>query len=310
MAVLNWQVKSAIQRTCGALPWISEPVYYQIQRRFGSFRRPPAPTVLFREAVSLSEWMDQAGISIKEARVFEVGTGRRVDLPLGFYLCGSAAVWTFDLHRYLKPELVAEALAFVRDHRHDVGTVFAGRNGSAARLDRICKAGNVEELLNTAGIVYHAPADAARTGLPSHSIDVHTSYTAFEHISPDALAAILQEARRLLSPRGVLLHHIDPSDHFSHDDPSISAIHFLRFSESEWRRYGDNQFAYHNRLRVTQFRQLFEECGFEVVRWETHLDARALNALNNGFPVHADFRGFSPEILCSTVVRVLARARN
>ena len=64
----------------------------------------------------------------------------------------------------------------------------------------------------------------------------------FEHIPSPVLKAILNEANRVLAPNGVALHHIDPSDHFSHDDAAISPINFLRFSEAQWERLTGNQF--------------------------------------------------------------------
>ena len=38
----------------------------------------------------------------------------------------------------------------------------------------------------------------------------------------------------MLSPQGLALYYIDLSDHFSHDDHSISAINFLQFSDEQW----------------------------------------------------------------------------
>ena len=87
---MHWKLKAAIQSACGALPWGAETFYYGLQSNFGSLRRPISPEPFFREAVSLSQWLEGAGTSIRGARVLEVGTGRRVDLPLGLSLAGAA----------------------------------------------------------------------------------------------------------------------------------------------------------------------------------------------------------------------------
>ncbi len=309
---MNWKVKAAIQRTCGMLPAGSETVYYGLQRTFGTLRRPTPPTSMIEEAASLSSWLTQAGLSLRDARVMEVGTGRRLDLPFGFFLAGAGAIHTFDLHRYLKPQLVQGSLNFIQAQRTLVENILApviDAQSLSMRLDKLKKARGVDEAMSIAGIQYYAPADAARTNLPARSIDVHTSYTVFEHVPGNVLREILVEARRLLAPGGVVLHHVDPSDHFAHDDPSISSINFLQFSEDAWRNLAENQFAYHNRLRADSYKTLFEECGYEVLRWDEALDLRALALLEQGFPLHPQFRDIDQRTLCCSVLRVLARPR-
>ena len=58
-------------------------------------------------------------------------------------------------------------------------------------------------------IRYYSPCDAAATGLAPGSVDIHLSYTVFEHIRGPVLVQILNEASRVLSERGALIHHID-----------------------------------------------------------------------------------------------------
>ena len=41
------------------------------------------------------------GFDIEGAAVMEVGTGWRVDMPIGLYLCGARRMITCDLNRYL-----------------------------------------------------------------------------------------------------------------------------------------------------------------------------------------------------------------
>ncbi len=306
---MNWKLKSAIQRGCSVLPWGSETVYYRLQRTFGSLRHVAAPTRMLEEMASLASWLNDAGVNIEGARILEVGTGRRLDMPLGFYLAGCGAIDTFDLHRYLKFELVRRWIALISLHPALTESVVApiASPGLASRLQALSTVRNEAELLKLTSIEYHAPADASQTGLEAGGIDIHTSYTVFEHVPPRALQDILQEARRVLSPRGVVLHHIDPSDHFSHDDRSIDSINFLQFSEKEWNRYAGNQFAYHNRLRCCEYRSLFEACGFKILRWEESVDDRAMERLKSGFALDAQFREMPSEALCGAVVRILAR---
>lgn len=307
---MNWKLKSAIQRTCAALPTGQEQVYYLLQRTFGTLRRQADPTSMWEETVSIVSDLQDAGFDLRGARVMEVGTGRRLDMPIGLYLCGAASVLTVDLHRYLKPNLALHSLQILSQKREELRALFLQVTDAAEldrRLETLTDLTSLGELLAAAQIAYRSPADAACMDLPGDSIDLHTSYTVFEHIPEAVLTGILRESNRLLSPGGVACHHIDPSDHFSHDDPTIPAVHFLRFSEAEWDKYAGNQFAYHNRLRSDQYRQLYNNCGHAVLQWKEIVDSRSLAEIRSGFPLHSRFQSLPPDILSTSVVRVISR---
>jgi SAM-dependent methyltransferase len=307
---MNWRVKAAVQRVCSALPWGSEALHYGLQRTLGKLRNPASPAAMLEEAVILCGVLRDAGVRTADARVLEVGTGRRVDIPFGLFLAGAEEIHTVDLHRYLKPALVEHSLSWLRQNEQAVAAIYAPLGTGfdfKQRYRALTSAGDTAAALRAARIHYYAPADAANTALPAGSIDIHTSYTVFEHIPREKLREILKEARRLLAPSGVVLHHIDLSDHFYQEDANITKINFLQFSDEKWDRYSNNQFAYHNRLRTNEFRALFEECGYEILSWHECIDERALALLNSGFRIDNRFVGLSPEILCCDIVRVLAR---
>ena len=69
-------------------------------------------------------------------------------------------------------------------------------------------------------------------------MDYHISTTVFEHIPRADIARILKEAKRILKKGGVAIHFIDLSDHFQHQDKSITRINFLRYSDEEWDKIG------------------------------------------------------------------------
>ena len=205
---MNWKLKSAAQRICAALPGRQETVYYALQRAFGNIQGKPHPLSMLSECARLVVRLNEAGVSAEGARILEVGTGRRLDMPIGFYLAGAASTITFDLHRYLKPSLVMAVLDLIREHRVAIRGYFApltNHPGLDRRLDALCSVTAFPDLLKLAAIDYRAPGDASATGLPAGSVDIHTSYTVFEHIPSPVLKAILNEANRVLAPNGVAL---------------------------------------------------------------------------------------------------------
>lgn len=310
---MDWKTKALIQRACSVLPVGAEAAYYGLQRNFGSLRRPPDPMPNIRDLVDIATDLAQSNFSIEGKRVMEVGTGRRLDMPMGLYLLGAASIDTYDLHPYLKDELVEQALSAVLRHSDEVVALyspFTGKTAIEERLNKLTSVGNASEFQKIAGIHYHTPADATQTGLPEASIDLQFSYTVFEHIPKSVLVGILKEASRVLSPSGLACHHVDPSDHFAHDDGTISFVNFLQYEEAEWSKYNDNQFAYHNRLRVDAYEQIYREAGHEVLLWRTWKNERGLKELTEGsLPLATAYRGVAPEILGTTAVRVISRRR-
>jgi SAM-dependent methyltransferase len=196
-------------------------------------------------------------------------------------------------------------LAFVKAHQSEsleaLGQRGASRLSELANFD-----GGHKELLALAHIDYKSPADATNLNLPAGSIDFHVSYAVLEHMPREIVEATLKEARRLLRPRGLLLHVIDPSDHFSHDDDSITAINFLQFSDDEWRRLAGNRFMYHNRLRAHEYVQLFEDAGLEIVFNKQITDERALSELQKGFRVDRRFQQINLEQLAVRNITLIA----
>jgi len=104
---------------------------------------------------------------------------------------------------------------------------------------------------------------------------------------------------------GLMVHFINLSDHFAHADRSISPLNFLTFSEAEFAKYNTG-FCYQNRLRVTSYRQLIEDAGFDVIHWDVSVQASLLQQLPT-LNIHRDFAELSPEELCSTALCVVAR---
>lgn len=67
-----------------------------------------------------------------------------------------------------------------------------------------------------------------------HYFDAHVSLAVLEHIPRDVLSDIFVEAKRLVRPKGVIIHKIDYADHFSYSDKRISAINFFKFNEHDF----------------------------------------------------------------------------
>ena len=306
---MNWKIKAGLQNSIAAVPYFSRPIYYAVQRCFGGLRRNRInPLSRLSAAAQMVDLAESVGVEVTGKTVFEVGTGHMVDLPIGMWLCGAARVITVDLNPYLSLRLISEAREFVRKNATQVEELFARRRSKLfdERLQvLIGSAVPDKELLKVANIDYLAPADAAHLPLAANSIDLHVSHTVLEHVPPEVLSAILVEARRILRADGLLIHDIDPSDHFAHDDASITRINMLRFTDAEWRRLAGNRFMYHNRLRAPEFVRLFEGNGVRILKDERSIDERSKAALQAGFRVRSRFSEFSDDDLATTTISIV-----
>jgi len=332
---MYWQTKAKIMKTCSLLP-AGGGIYRFIQKTFGRLKANHMSRIPAQ--IEMAQWIFDMGGKVEGKTFFEVGTGHNPIVPIGFFLCGSEKVVTVDLHRRLDLGILKKSLTWMAENRDEIYGYYdritemeainphnsksVGFNSTADRGDEKSKAAinhkifmkrmdlidslkkRPEKFLSEANIQYLAPSDAADTGLPGAGVDYHISNCVFEHIPRKNIERILKEAKRILKKDGITMLFIDLSDHFQHQDRGITRINFLRYSENEWDRIADNEFAYCNRLRVNDYLLLFEGSGFDVCRKEVVVDNEARKSMENGFMVDEKFRGYSVDELCITGLRV------
>lgn len=309
---MNWKLKAALQQAVSLLPSsASFELYYRMQRACGTLRRVN-PIEGFENGVRLLAAAEAVGGCVRGKTVLEVGTGRRLNVPITFWLCGAASTITVDLNRYLKPSLILEDIEFLRHNPAAIDTVFGVRARSdefRRRLALLLRSDlDVPTLCDLASIRYLAPHDAGRLPLANATVDWHVSNNVLEHVTPNDMHTILVEARRVVRQDGLLLHRVDFSDHFSEVDARITTVNFLRYSERQWRRYAGNRYNYHNRLRIDELESIVHGAGLEIVLQRAEVDPVAMQALESGFRLDARFAEKSKEVNATqSAVIVLAR---
>ncbi len=309
---MHWKRKAAIQNMVARLPdSLSYHAYYALQRTFGRIERVDLERGL-RKGLRLIEMLDAQQRDLHGATILEIGTGRRLGVPLACWLCGAQQVLTVDLNPYLRPELVLADLAYLRGHADNIRELFgayAHRPIFGERLDALLHhpIPDLAALLALTNIHYFSPADARQLPLREQCVDYHISTNVLEHVPPPALAAILHEARRTLKRTGLFVHVVDLSDHFAHTDRSISAINFLQFDDATWHQYAGNRYMYQNRLRASDYLALLDHAEFAVIEQHAHVDARSLALLQAGFPVAAQFQQYAPTVNATVRLDLVAR---
>lgn len=309
---MHWKFKSKIQNLVSLLPSsLSVSMYYWIQRRFGRLRRIN-PINKLTAAIETCNRICEQGETISDKIFFEIGTGRAPMVPIAYWLMGSRKIITIDLNRYLKSELVEESLRYIYENQEEVLNLF-GSLMDKERFKELLKVGrnspfSLSKTLDMCQIQYIAPGDAANTRLLEDSIDFHTSFTVFEHIPLNVLEGVLKEGNRIVKKKGLFVHMIDYSDHFSHMDKSISSINFLQFSENQWRRFAGNRYMYMNRLRHDDFINLFEFVGQRIIDVQPKTDKQLYELLNDeSFQLDERFSSKSKDVLAITEAWIVSQ---
>lgn len=310
---MHWKLKAAAQTAIAFLPpSASWAAYYWLQRRFGGLR---SLSPVDRLVAGIQTWhrIGHLGHNPVGRVFFELGTGTATMVPLAYWLMGAARTITFDLNTYLKAEIVRENLEYIERNQRDIVGLF-GELLVPQRMEALLRfqaddTFSLARFLDLCSIQYVSPGDAARTGLPSRSVDFHTSFTVFEHIPPRVLAEILQEGNRVVRPDGLFVHMIDYSDHFSHDDSNISAVNFLQYSDAEWARYAGNRYMYMNRLRHDDMLALFDAAGHRILAVSTSVDPRVVSLLEgNQFTLSEPFSAKPLDVLSIRSAWVVSQA--
>ncbi|WP_010254895.1 hypothetical protein [Treponema primitia] len=291
---MDWKTKAMIQNCISVLPKaISYEVYYLAQRHFGGLKKPFNPASRIAAGVGILKKIQKYHGSPSDKIFFEVGTGRVPIMPIVYWLGGAKKTITVDVNPYMREELLLETLVYINSHETEIRNVFEYlllEDRFIALLAEIRRGLlKTRNLLSLCSIEYISPGDAARTTMPSGSIDYHTSYRVYDHIPVPALKDILEEGNRIVVSDGLFINYIDYGDHFFTTDKSISKINFLQYSDKAWRKYAGNRYMYVNRLRHDDFLALFEKASHTIVAAEPVIDKMAQKLLEEE-SLHLDQR--------------------
>ena len=307
---MDWRLKGTIQKVLGHLPG-GERIHYLLQQRGGGLSNFAAECDM-----KVDDWALMMGhlatsnVRISGATLMEMGTGWYPTFPLCLHLAGAARVHTVDLNPYLKPEkTIALADRLLESHVPRIAEL-AGREASAieARLLEVTRAlrgGATIGAATDGGVAYHAPSDAAQTGLANDSIDVVFSNSVLEHVPGPVIESCLVEARRILRPGGIVFHSVNCGDHYAYTDATIDQLHYLQYSEAAWDKW-NNEFLYQNRLRAIDFTDMARAAGFAIEIDTSRALPERLAALDK-LVVDACFAKYSRDQLAITSIDFVGR---
>jgi hypothetical protein len=309
----SWLVKAMVQRGIGALPY---PHFWNgLLQDWVTHSTRLTDEVFFENLsncrIHLANLQRYAPTALGSFSAFELGTGWFPVVPIGLFLCGAREVWTCDIAPLLKLDRLKDVTArfleleerqLLKSHLDALPERLALLREVMTRWDS--PKSEPAQLLGHLNIHYRI-GNASQSGLPPASIGLIVSDVVLEHPSPDELFEILHEFRRIAAPEAVMSHSIALDDQYSGRDFRITQFNFLRFSDRMW-RWLNNPIIPLNRLRISDYKRLFGESGFQIVE-ET--SRRGDPAELARIPLAARFRGYSTDDLLVTYTRLVATPR-
>lgn len=304
---MDWRVKAVVQGLLAKIP-TGTVVNDLLQRAVGGRRDEGAhiDTTFKADWLVHQHILRDMGFRVQDRHLLEIGTGWLPVFPLCYALAGARGCYTYDLNRHLDLSVVPTALRHLERHLQEIAVASAELPATVrARWQRLVEAGDGEKIMEMACIQYRAPADAAITGIADNSVALVFSNSVLEHVTSSVLGPLMRESRRVLEPHGVSLHSVNCGDHYAYFDRSITPIHYLRFTERQWRLW-NNDILYQNRLRASDFVAAAQEAQMDILA-DLRTPRPDLRNRLDQLPIAPEFSHYTAEDLCCTSVTFAGR---
>lgn len=304
---MDWRVKGIAQRTLSATP--GGMFIHDLLERLHADGGALAKQIGFEVRVHWDAHMvrlRQLDFDLHGKQMLEIGSGRLPVMPLCFALAGVERCITMDLRRRMGSPAVMRTLRRLEPHLADIARM-SGQDIAQVRgrWREWMDLRDGQAVLDAAHIVYMAPKDATATGLPDGSVDLVLSNSVLEHVPQAELHRLMAETRRILSPDGLAVHNVNCGDHYAYFDHHITQIHYLLYSEEDWRKW-NTTLQYQNRLRASDFLAAARQAGLDIVL-DSHKPRPALLELIPGMEIAEEFKHYPVEELCCTSIDFVAR---
>jgi len=289
-----WRLKVLIQFILALLPG-GEKINYLLQYMIGT-HSPGKKAKRIVEIIKRIQFISQYS-GIEGKTIVEIGTGWDAVGAVLFYLMGAKICYTYDHVPHVRFKLVRQLVGLIENRLAEIQAIVSiPAPVLQGRLLKLKKATRLQDLFSRANIIYFAPGDASKTGLPGKSVDVVFSYAVLEHVPEEAINAINVESKRILKENGIAYHLIGLHDHYVKFSKKISKVNFLKYSEKWWVFWVKNKISYHNRLREKQFIDIFKSHGAQIKSTRNESKASDIEILK-GMKIDKQFAGMTYEEL-------------
>lgn len=293
---MKWQLKFLKNSIIGILP---KP----IQEKARNIKRSVLSHKLEIDIWTLNQGLRQvqmlkvSGFDPSNKDYLELGTGWSPVIPLIFYLAGCKSLTLIDDQRLMDDHTFQETCKQLISHSGEISMKLELEIPDVKNKLTELASIPMKLALPKMNCNYLAPYDLLDNNIPAYSVDMVTSRAVLEHIPPTILNNIFKEFYRLLRKGGAMCHIIDNSDHWEHNDKTISRLNFLKYSQGVFNFISSmNPLDYQNRLRHSEYIRMNKTAGFKIIKDESLPDKKALDDLDL-LTIHPDYASFSKDDL-------------
>jgi hypothetical protein len=249
---IPWQLKIAAKIALARVP-----ASYRLWKRVGAFRlgameRPEYALKVFRRHFDPANFARKAGNFVG----LELGPGDSLFSALIARAFGASRMYLVDVGPF--------ASADAPSYRHMESYL----RQSGLNPPNLENCSDFNQVRAACSAEYLTEGVTSLRRIPSKSVDFVWSHVVLEHVRKQEVIPMLAELRRIQRPDGVGSHCISITDILG------GKLNDLRFSERIWESsLMANSGFYTNRIRYSEYLQLFRQAGFEpevtrVARWK------------------------------------------
>jgi len=261
---MKWQIKYIRNAMFGIIPLF-------MQEKLRNMKRSLIPydieidLVTLRQGLRQIETLKLLGCEPSGKDYLEVGTGWSPIIPLLFSLSGCRSLALIDSQCLMDNYTFAETCRKLLVHKEEISkNLRIPLAYIEKRLNKLAIM-SLESALLEMNCKYMAPCDFLNSDIEEYSLDIITSRAVLEHVPPQIVNKMVLEFNRILRKDGYMCHIIDNSDHWEHNDKSISRLNFLRYNECIFNMISSmNPLDYQNRLRDSEYKNIIKEVGFKI----------------------------------------------
>ena len=222
--------------------------------------------------------IEKSGETIQGSIILEIGSGWFPTIPILLVRDGAKKVIMSDLNIHMDEITFWETAAYLKNRFPNDDYIQSLTNFSSLPID------------------YLAPFHIS--SLSDRSLDIIISRTVLEHIPKSKMYNLFSSLRPKISDAGLMVHLVDHSDHFEHQDKSISRVNFLTWSEEKHALINFLIKSGENRMRHHEYQKVFMDSGYEVINEESDLDTKTLEAVT-GLDLVYPYLKMQPEQLAT-----------
>ena len=286
---MKHNVKTAVFKVLDILPKnIGYKIYHKLQEFSENKNIPYKINSCQITYNSLNSILKNLNYTLENKTIAEIGSGWLPIMPYLFlYEANAKKVLTFDLNEHFQKKNIQKFNVLFSNQKNKKLVVENDKYNLPKEVEYFPKTNIIDFNLE--------------------NIDVVFSRFVLEHVTPNDLKEMHEQFKKL-KPNSLIVHYISPSDHRAFSDSRLSLQDFLKFSEKEWNNT-QTKFDYHNRLRLPQYLQIFNDLGYSI---EYLYNDNALNNPTslekfNKLNIHSDFKQYSIEDLTAGSIIVILK---